>query len=210
MFQRFGHGAAAPCAAADSPLLHTKIAPMETLFRHLKAARALASTPERRLVFNLVGSYPFLHFKEFFNRLLSIQDYPPSQVLFTFRIDEFLLRADDLEELLPAIKAAGHQVAVFSMGIENLSPVENERLNKGITSDQVLKVRQRMASIKARFPDAFDYPPGNLSFILFTRGQRLGSSNEPVRSPSDWHRHWRELLAKSAAIDSRPTRHCAC
>ncbi|HHW97197.1 MAG TPA: hypothetical protein PK329_08210 [Myxococcota bacterium] len=156
------------CAAADSPLLHTKIAPMETLFRHLKAARALASTPERRLVFNLVGSYPFLHFKEFFNRLLSIHDYPPSQFLFTCRIDEFLRRADELEEMLPAIKAAGHQVAVFSMGIENLSPVENERLNKGITSDQVLKVRQRMASIKARFPDAFDYPPGNLSFILFT------------------------------------------
>lgn len=54
------------------------------------------------------------------------------------------------------------------MGIENLSAVENARFNKGISADQVLAVRQRMARIKARFPAGFDFPSGNLSFILFT------------------------------------------
>ena len=141
---------------------------MEVVFRHLDAARVLKSDPGRRPAFNLVGSHVFLRLRTFFARVLSMGDLPPCRFLFTCRIDEFLRLADGLEDLLPAIEAAQHQVVVFSMGIENLSAVENERLNKGISADQVPAVLDRMARIKARFPDGFDFPPGNLSFILFT------------------------------------------
>jgi hypothetical protein len=156
------------CEAADAPTEPSRIAPMEAVFRHLEGVRVLALSPVRRPSFSLVGSHLFLRFKAFFARVLSMGDFPPSRFLFTCRIDEFLRLADGLEEMLPTIEAAGHQVVVFSMGIENLSAVENARFNKGISADQVLAVRDRMARIKARFPDGFDFPSGNLSFILFT------------------------------------------
>ncbi len=156
------------CEAADTPSEPSRVKPMDAAFRHLDAARVLASESGRRTAFNLGGSALFLRFREFFARVLAFRDFPPSRFLFVCRIDEFLRLADGVEEMLPAIESAGHQVVVFSMGIENLSAVENERFNKGISADQVLAVRERMARIKKRFPSGFDFPAGNLSFILFT------------------------------------------
>jgi hypothetical protein len=52
--------------------------------------------------------------------------------------------------------------------VENFSPDENARLNKGVTAAQVHEATAFISEISASHPGQFRFPAGGLSMILFT------------------------------------------
>lgn len=156
------------CRGADDPPVQSRLASMDLLFRHLHAAVESLPSGGPRPTFNLVGSFAFLHLSEFFRRLLA-RPFPPSRFLFTCRVDEFLRRADTLEEFLPRIGASGHTAVIHSVGVENFSATENERMNKGISIGDFEAFHARLLQMKSAYPEAIDFPASwTFGFILFT------------------------------------------
>ena len=94
---------------------------------------------------------------------------PGSAFFFHTRVDELLRKASELEARLPGLQARGHSINLHSIGVENFSPAENERLNKHITAEQVLEAAELMRRWEETWPDAFIFRRhGGFSFILFT------------------------------------------
>ena len=82
------------------------------------------------------------------------------------RVDEFLRFQDVLEAALPIFERSGNQVHLWNIGLENLSPVENERFNKGVDPATVFVCANKIKSLQERFPKAFRF--FGFGFILFT------------------------------------------
>lgn len=99
-------------------------------------------------------------------RLLKELDAPPSRFLLSLRIDEFLAARSSFEEALPLLRAGGHRIELWNMGLENLSPVENERLNKGIELGVVRQAVPLLKQYGEKFPGTFRF--SEFGFILFT------------------------------------------
>jgi hypothetical protein len=86
--------------------------------------------------YDLYDIEAFRRFDEVAGMLLRLKA-PPSVFFFNPRIDDVLASAKRIEAVLPALAKAGHEIRIMSMGIENFSEQENERLNKGIVTAQV-------------------------------------------------------------------------
>jgi hypothetical protein len=93
----------------------------------------------------------------------------PCVIYMMARADQLLDQRAEIERLLPAVQAAGHGLRILSIGAENFSPEENERLNKGISVEQVWDCFELLRSLEDRFPGAFRCPDdGYFAAILFT------------------------------------------
>ncbi len=136
----------------------------------LQVARFRETAPPARLTdrYRLVASGVFQRMDEFFAGVLGM-DLPPSEFHFSCRPDEFLGRADMIEALLPILRPRGHSIHIWNMGVENFSPEENARFNKGLDLAVVERALERIRGLEARWPDTFVFSRhGGLSFILFT------------------------------------------
>ncbi|MCX5795142.1 MAG: hypothetical protein NTY77_06590 [Elusimicrobia bacterium] len=91
-----------------------------------------------------------------------------AELSFMPRIDEFLAKRAALARLLPRLARHGLALRLYGMGVENFSPAENLRLNKGITADQVHEAADFIVRATARWPGQFRYPNRHFSMILFT------------------------------------------
>ncbi len=128
-------------------------------------ARGGWSLPARYLV-DGAGIYP--RADRFFRRILD-SGIPPSEFHFACRADEFLRHAPKLEGVLAEVARAGHSVHFSNMGVENFSPAENERLNKGISQADIAGVMETLARWEQRWPGAIGFDRhGGFGFILFT------------------------------------------
>lgn len=96
-----------------------------------------------------------------------------AELVFMPRLDELLEKQDVLARCLPLLAAHGLCLRIYGMGVENFSPVENLRLNKGITAEQVHQAAAFIAATNSRWPRQFPMPQGGLSMILFTPWTRL-------------------------------------
>ena len=93
----------------------------------------------------------------------------PSVFVMMLRADELVRLRPRLEAALPRFVRSGHTFRVVSIGAENFSPAENERLNKGLTPDDLWACVWLIRDLEGRFPGAFQCPDdGYFSSILFT------------------------------------------
>ncbi|MDD5628804.1 MAG: hypothetical protein PHU21_07060 [Elusimicrobia bacterium] len=91
-----------------------------------------------------------------------------AELSFMPRIDEFLAQRAALERLLPRLARRGLALRFYGMGVENFSPAENLRLNKGITPGQVHEAADFIVRATERWPGQFRYPNRHFSMILYT------------------------------------------
>jgi len=92
----------------------------------------------------------------------------PTTFYFMPRIDEFVGQAARIEALLPRLRDAGHRVGLLSTGLENFSPRENERFNKGISAEQIWACVAVIQRLEQTYPTAFVAESGFFAGILFT------------------------------------------
>lgn len=114
------------------------------------------------------GAAVFAKIDAFFEEILK-RAVPPSQFFFGCRIDEFASRAERIAGLLPALAAQGHSINIFNMGIENFSPAENQRLNKGLDMAVIERAAASLRRLESEFPGTFSFSQwGGFGLILFT------------------------------------------
>jgi hypothetical protein len=105
-----------------------------------------------------------------FFAMLFAMDFPATEFCFAPRIDHFLRAGADLERLLPELKARGHRLSLFRMGLEHFSRAENQRFNKGLTARQIDRGLALARRLRAAYPESFDYahPFGYIAFTPWT------------------------------------------
>ncbi|MBI5240709.1 MAG: hypothetical protein HY926_09570 [Elusimicrobia bacterium] len=91
-----------------------------------------------------------------------------AELNFMPRVDELLARRDAVVRCLPVLARQGLALRLYGMGVENFSPAENMRLNKGVAAGQVHEAAGFMRETAERWPRQFRLPSGGLSMILFT------------------------------------------
>lgn len=136
----------------------------------LQIGRFRETAPPGRLTdrYRLFAYGVFHRIDEFFAGVLAM-DLRPSEFHFSCRPDEFLGRAGMIEALLPDLWRRGHSLHVWNMGVENFSPDENARFNKGLDTALVARALDRIRGLEERWPETFVFTRhGGLSCILFT------------------------------------------
>ena len=91
-----------------------------------------------------------------------------AELSFMPRIDEILAARGAIERCLPLLAANRLALRLYGAGVENFSPEENRRLNKGVTAAQVHEAAAFIEETRARWPDRFRFHTGDLGMILFT------------------------------------------
>lgn len=91
-----------------------------------------------------------------------------AELSFMPRIDEILAARGSIERCLPLLAGNGLALRLYGAGVENFSPDENRRLNKGITAAQVHEAAAFIDETRARRPGQFRFRTGDLGMILFT------------------------------------------
>ena len=71
------------------------------------------------------------------------------------RADQLLGMRRELDALLRRLAELEHRLHLVSVGAESFSAEENERLNKGLTSEQLWACHDLMRGYEARFPGTF-------------------------------------------------------
>lgn len=127
--------------------------------------RRSPSGGERR--FDLIGHALWQRLDELITALVQ-NGVKGAELSFMPRIDELLRARPLIERCLPLLAENRLALRVWSLGVENFSPAENLRLNKGITAEQVHEAASFITAMTARWPDQFRFPPKGLSMILFT------------------------------------------
>jgi hypothetical protein len=160
------------CGVGADPRYPYATRPVELALRQIRAA-LLTCPPERfvadgRAQLALAGAAAFMGLRPLWEAILA-EGLPPLELHVSCRIDELRRKAPAIEALLPRLAAAGHRLAVANMGVENFSPAENERLNKGVSEDDVFVAVALVNDWERRFERAFRFwETGGFGFILFT------------------------------------------
>jgi hypothetical protein len=108
----------------------------------------------------------FLHLERFVDMVLRL-GLPPSEFMFSPRVDRFLIGEHMLDRVLPRMAAAGHVLNVYRMGAENLNRHENRRLNKLVSREQIDRATQLWRRLLREHPTAFRYD-GTYGYIAAT------------------------------------------
>ncbi len=128
------------------------------------------------------GVLLFHRLPEFLQAVIDL-DLPPTAFFMSCRVDEVLARAKDLRYWIPILQAHGHSINMWNVGLENFSPVENERFNKGISPDQAEAVLALFDELESAYPKAFGFREhGGFGLIVFTPWTRLEDVELNVRA----------------------------
>ena len=155
-----------PVLAAGWP---TKSIPMAELCGQALAqieAHQKAAPKTPRFTY-LLGQSPLGDRFEALGQALLRRRLKPSTFITMLRPDALLAKRRVLEGVLRGLRAAGHQLRLVSIGADNLSDVENERFNKGVTARQLLACHALLRLWARRYPETF-FPEPGFSGILFT------------------------------------------
>jgi hypothetical protein len=160
------------CAFCRKRELHYRLRtpPIDLALRQCRAAAATA----RRFsadTYLIRAARVALCFGDFVQAVLDC-GLPPSRFLFSYRVDELLRVAEQINAQLPGLARAGHRVRIYNPGIENFSPRENERFNKGITPEQVDRAVEHIRRWAQSYPDTFSFE--SFGMILYTPWTTLG------------------------------------
>ncbi|HOU52975.1 MAG TPA: hypothetical protein PLQ97_03515 [Myxococcota bacterium] len=108
----------------------------------------------------------FLRIDEWVARATAL-GIPPSEFCFSPRVNHVLQARDRLRKALPLCAAHGYVVRLFRIGAENVSEAEQERFNKGVSTDQIEEALALFREFESRWPGTFQATQP-LAFITFT------------------------------------------
>jgi len=106
---------------------------------------------------------------------------PPATFFLSSRVDRFVVLEDRLRRALPILGRCGHRLHVWNMGIENHSPRENGRLNKGLSPEILRDGIEALRRLTDDFPAGFGFD--GWGYILYT----------PWTTPDDLRINLREI-----------------
>lgn len=158
------------CSFCASPptLLEWRNSPKDLMLRQLEALRRTHPKWNDRPVIRAVGE-PFLRNVEAFADVLGRVRFSPSDFLFDGRVDNVASSRRSLKSALEMLRGSGHTIHLFLIGIENFSPVELERLNKGVTWHDNMALIRMLFELERDYPREFSFRKlGDLSLILYT------------------------------------------
>lgn len=155
----------------------------------LQLRRFMDTAPHFRRTgrFLVDGIQVFRRLPEFLEAVQALE-LPPSAFFFSCRVDEVLERADDLRRWLPRLADRGHGLHLWNVGLENFSPVENARFNKGLSPDQIETVIGLLDGLESDFPGRFGFREhGGFGLILFTPWTRILDLEQNVQALNRHH-----------------------
>ncbi len=118
--------------------------------------------------FRIDSPHTFLQLDRFFQGVIDL-NFPPSSFFMSCRIDHALVQQDTLKKWMPALSNSGHELHFWNVGLENFSPTENERFNKGITTQQIHDAILFFDYLEETWPGVFNFRKhGGFGMILFT------------------------------------------
>ena len=142
--------------------------PVDLALRQVRAAHATCPPERNTGQFLMTAGVQFALIRPVLEAVLDA-DLPPSDFQFSCRIDELRRKVVVIDRLLPRLRAAGHSMSIANMGVENFSPAENRRMNKGIEPEDIDIAVAHMDRWERDFPETFRFwEPGGFGFVLFT------------------------------------------
>lgn len=140
--------------------------PAQEALRQLRCFRASRGRRGCRGVdYNITDPHVFLQAGAFFDGLIKM-DFPAGAFFFAPRMDDILRGWRTLNRILPLLAAKGHSIHILYTGIENFSPAEQSRFNKGITTAQSVECYFKIKRLKEKYPNQFFLT--GFGFILFS------------------------------------------
>lgn len=92
----------------------------------------------------------------------------PLRWLFPCRAEALLRETEALTEALTAARASGQMLECYLVGFESFCQRELDRYNKGVQVAELVQSVERMRSLKAEFPESFEYARARgHSLVLF-------------------------------------------
>lgn len=157
------------CFAGSSFRVRHLTSAVELALKQIRAAQRTVPKELNGQTYKIYGLSLWLNVRLFFAEILAA-GIPPSAFYFSMRADEFLRMNSELERVLPELQAAGHSVVIYNMGLENFSPAENERFNKGLTAEEIELAVRILQRLEAQYPGTFDFfgKEGGFGIILYT------------------------------------------
>lgn len=123
------------------------------------------SRVERR--FELIGAVLWRRLEEFV-RAAAREGIRNAEFSFMPRFDGILGARKAILRCLPVLADSGLAMRLYGPGVENFSPDENARLNKGVDAGQVHEAAAFLARTRAQWPGQFRFKDGQIGMILFT------------------------------------------
>jgi hypothetical protein len=124
---------------------------------------------------------------EAFAVALEREGIKPATYSLSTRVDRVLRQEAALRRALPILERCGHRIHIWNMGVENHSPRENHRLNKGLPQETLREGIRSVQQLAADFPDSFGFD--GWGYILYT----------PWTTPEDLRINLEELTELSAS-----------
>lgn len=156
------------CIGASESRKRFKTPPLELALGQISAVRAARRPARHPRRFEIRSHRLTTHVDELLDAVL-LEGIAPSSFYLSCRADDVVAHEDALRRGVRLAERAGHRLVLASIGAENFSDVENQRLNKGLTTATVLRAVDVLQGLEHDHPDAFSYgAAGGLGFILFT------------------------------------------
>lgn len=167
-YRGLGLPASIPCSFCGTPARDSGVAdPAAFAARHVAAACRRRDPADGEPRFELIGAKLWRRLEDFVAGLAR-RGARGAELSFMPRLDEILESREAIRRCLPVLKARGLSLRLYGAGVENFSPDENARLNKGLSAAQVHEAAAFIAETRAAWPGTFRFPDGKLSMILFT------------------------------------------
>ncbi|MFH1531494.1 MAG: hypothetical protein ABIK09_12270 [Pseudomonadota bacterium] len=160
------------CTGNQPPVTTRRLDPIDAAQHQIASIQAAMGVPGHRLLFDLYDGRVLARLPEFVD-MLRDAGVAPADFLVSPRMDELLRIAADLDPSLSRLGALGHRLRIRTMGVENFSPEENERFNKGISSDEIESTIDLVSVLVRKHGDVLQM--NEPSFILFTPWTSLAS-----------------------------------
>lgn len=151
---------------ADARTIRHVRDPIEQALRQLKRVLESTGTQGRNArEYDIYDTHVFQQIEVFLERLFEMQ-FPPGTFHFSPRINDFLDKLPVLKAWMPRMVQAGYKIALLRIGLENFSPAEQKRFNKGITDEQQAIAFRELRALTQQYPDGFFYK--DFGYILFS------------------------------------------
>jgi hypothetical protein len=156
------------CALSTLPVARPRGDAVEVALDQVRQFFATAPAHRRPGRFKLVSGLVFARLGAFLDGLAALEP-PASELYLTCRIDEVLRQGEALRRFLSTEAARGVSIHVWNIGLENFSPTENERFNKGLAEADIAAAVTLLDGLEGAFPGRFAWRRhGGFGLITFT------------------------------------------
>ena len=156
---------------------------VELTLRQVAAARATANRAIHDWEFLIRGADLPLQIDTFCGALLA-EGIDPADYHISIRIDHFLQCEARFRNALTLLAKSGNRLIIWNMGLENFSPEENRRFNKGIDEETICRGIALLNDLKKDYPESFDFT--GFGFILFTPWTTIADLRHNIAAFKKW------------------------